>query len=250
MCTERIKIPVATKLPPHCPDLLASAKACQDSSSKGIQYADGDIFRNYPVRPVFLNPNTLQVGYFPGQPWASVVIGPVALPYILGGVTLMRTRGGITIDISGCSGVRSHMDVIRYLMCGATSVQVCTATMVEGVGVGSEYLEALTLWMTKKGYNSVNEIIGIIPKDDSKLRVDPSKWNPIEVPRVVGGSMPSLQVRVNEKRCIKCGWCEQCCPHLAISIDGKTPAIDDKLCEVCGLCVGVCPMEALSIVPR
>ena len=248
-CTERTKLPVAAKLPPHCPDLLASARSCQDNGAQGIQYADGDIFRNYPVRPIFLDPDTQQVGYFPGLPWATVVIGTVALPYILGGVTLMRTRGGITIDISGCSGVRSHLDVVRYLMCGATSVQVCVAAMVEGVGVGAEYLEGLTSWMEKKGYKSLKDIIGLIPDDKSKLRVDPSKWYAIEVPKVVGGPKPISMVEVNERRCITCGWCEQCCPHLAISIESKTPDFDRELCEVCGLCVGVCPVDALSMVP-
>jgi dihydroorotate dehydrogenase/Pyruvate/2-oxoacid:ferredoxin oxidoreductase delta subunit len=249
LCTERIKIPIATKLPPHCPDILASARACQENGSQGIQYADGDIFRNYPVRPVFLDPDTMQVGYFPGVPWATVLIGTVSLPYILGGVTLMRTRGDITVDISGCSSVRSYMDVIRYLMCGATSVQVCVAAMVEGVGVGAEYLEGITSWMRKKGYKSLKDIIGLLPKDRSKLKVDPSKWYPIEVPRLMGGPMSALMVEVHEKRCITCGWCEQCCPHLAINIDGKIPAIDRQLCEVCGLCVGICPVDALSIVP-
>ena len=88
-------------------------------------------------------------------------------------------------------------------------MQICVAAMVEGVGVSAEYLEGLTSWMGKKGYKSLKDIIGLIPDDKSKLRVDPSKWCPLEAPKVVGGPKPSSMVEVNERRCITCGWCEQ-----------------------------------------
>lgn len=246
-CKERIKkIPVLTKLPPHCPDLMASAMACQKNGSEGIQYADGDIFRHYPIRPIMLDPETVQVGLFPGLPWATVSIGRTALPYILGGITLMKTRG-ITIDISGCSGVRDPLDIARYLMCGATSVQACTSTMVEGVGVGREYLSDFTTWMKRKGYKSVMDIVGLVLKDPNKLRADPTQWGTIDTPQILGGPIPTVTVKLNKRKCISCGWCEQCCLHSAIDIGEKYPRVDRKKCEVCGMCVAVCPVEALSV---
>ena len=67
----------------------------------------------------------------------------------------------------------------------------------------------------------------------------------------MGGPTPEQKVVVNQKRCVKCGWCEQACLYLAITFDTENPpVIDDKICEICGMCVALCPMDALSIENR
>lgn len=248
-CGERIRkdISVFVKLPPHCPDTVGSAKAAQENGAGAIQYADGDLFRYYPIRPVLLDIETQEVGIFPGFPHA-VGMGRFALPYIMGALTLMRTKG-ITIDIAGCGGIRNYTDIIRLLMCGATSVQVVTAAMVEGLAVAEEWLEEITKWLGSKGRKGIREIIGVAA-DKSKLRMNRSKLPPIEVPQVMGGPTPRVMVEMNAEKCVQCGWCAQCCFHMAIKMEGRGPIINQKLCEVCGMCVALCPTQSLSIVPR
>lgn len=246
MCAERLRKDIAmfVKLPPHCPDPVGSFKAAVEAGATGIEYADGDLFRNYPIRPIVLDPDTEEVGLFNGFPFATS-LGSISLPFIMGGITLFRSKG-FTVDIAGCGGVRNYKDVIRLLMCGATSVQVCTATMVEGVGVASEWLGQLESWMNKKGHKSLKDIVGVI--DKSRLKMDLSKLDPVEVPLLMGGPAPSVIVECNKDDCINCGWCSECCFHLAIKMDSQLPVFDRKLCEVCGMCVAVCPTQCLSIV--
>jgi ferredoxin len=170
------------------------------------------------------------------------------LPYNCGYIARFRLEG-IDIDISGCGGVREPLDVIRYLMAGASSVQSCKLTMVEGINVGTELLDSAKSWMERKGYKSVKDIQGIVAKSDI-LKVDPEKFPSIAIPQIMGGPPPSEEIVLDKKKCISCGWCEEACFHLAIEIGDKYPVIDKKLCEVCGMCVNLCPMRALSIGPR
>jgi len=248
-CRERIKnIPVMVKLPPHCPDLMASAIAAQESGAVGIQYADAGPFIQYPIRPIFIDPETEEVGNFPGMPFGIGGIGRISLPYVCGGIALMKLRG-INIDVSACGGIRDHLDVIKYLMSGATSAQVCTAAMVEGLGIGADILEGLTSWLEAKGHKSVEKITGAVATRE-KLRGDISK-QVIETPLAMGGPAPSVMIVVDEsKKCFECCWCEECCPQLALHVENHNPIIDQTKCEVCGLCVAVCPAALFSIKPR
>jgi dihydropyrimidine dehydrogenase (NAD+) subunit PreA len=247
LCVERIKVPVGVKLAPHCPDPIASMQAAIGAGAKAIQYADAVPYLA-PVHALHIDPETLEVGYFPGLPFPGTICYPWVLPYMCGVIARARIDG-ITRDISGCGGVRDYLDVIRLIMAGASSVQVCTATIVEGVGIGSEYLEALRAWMEQHGYNNIRDIQGIVARED-KIEVNPSRFQPAVIPQIAGGPEPEIQVVVNKKRCINCGWCEGACPYLAINVEDGVPVFDSKKCEVCGLCVELCPMRALSLVPR
>lgn len=246
-CVERIRIPVGVKLPPHCPDPLSSAYAAVKGGAKAILYADMNMYMP-PIPPLPIDPETLEVGYFPGLPFARANIPSWTLPYVCGCIAHFRLNG-VLIEISGCGGVRNYLDVIRLLMAGSTSVQVCTAAVVEGVEIGRDLIEEMMSWMERKGYKSVKEIIAKVVRED-KLKVDPQKFTEAELPQVAGGPPPSVQTKIDKRKCIHCGWCEACCPYLAIRIEDKVPVINEKLCEVCGLCVAICPNNALSIIAR
>lgn len=243
-CVPRIKnIPVGVKLPPYAP--LESVQAAVRSGAKGVQFGDAPLF--VPSRPpLMIDVDKAQPGTYPGMPFTTgAMFFSTSTVYICGAMAEFRTNG-VEIDISGCGGVREPLDIIRILMAGATSAQVCTATMIEGVEVGKEYLEGITQWMEKKGHKSVKELIGIAATKE-KLRLDLSKAPKVGLPQIISGVMPEEKIVVDKKKCISCNWCESCCFHLAIKMENEKPNIDRKLCEVCGMCVAVCPMGALSI---
>lgn len=245
-CTERIKIPVAAKLPAFAP--FQSVQAAVRGGAKGIQWGDTPIFLP-EMRPLVIDIDKAMPGTFPGLPFTNGAIGATGgVPFICGAVAHFRAND-IKVDISGCGGVREPLDIIRILMAGANSVQVCTATLVEGVEVGARYLEEITSWMEKKGYGSIEEIIGAAVTKE-KLELDLSKAPPVVLPQICGGPIPAQQIVVNEKKCIACGWCERACFHLAMQVKDRFPTVNDKLCEVCGMCVAVCPVGALTIEPR
>ncbi len=245
--TERVKgIPVGAKLPTVAPDPLACAQAAVDGGAVGITTSMG--ISHHAIPPISVDPNTLKVGHFDGVPHITYPLVS-DLSITLGNVShFTLNKLGITISASG--GVREPLDVIRLIMAGATSVQTQKLTMVYGVRIAEEFLEGITSWMAKKGYQSIAEIQGIIANKE-KLTPDPAKFSPIGVPQAAGGPTPPVMVKLDRKKCIHCRWCQECCPRIAIAMDEKEyPVINQKLCEVCGMCPAVCPMKALSIEPR
>ena len=243
---ERSDKPVSVKLPPYYMNLLAPVQAAVNGGAQSIQFGDCPTITS-PIPSVIVDPDTLEVGLFPGAPYQGSMTQCSGVPVICGALTRFR-MSGIDIDIAGCGSVRDYLDVIRIMLCGASSVQIVTAVLVEGVGIAEDYLSAINAWMEKKGYKSIKEIQGLIATED-KLKIEPQKFV-TEVAQASAGPTPSVQTVLNPKRCINCGWCEAACPEMAIEIPDKLPIIDDKVCEVCGLCVAICPMQALAIEPR
>ncbi len=243
---DRSDKPVSVKLPPDYMDVMAPIRAAIKGGAKSIQFGDCPIVTP-PPPPLIVDTETLEVGLFPGAPYGGALTQCWGIPYICGALARFRLNG-IDADIAGCGSVRDYTDVLRLIMCGATSVQMATTPLVEGVGIAEGYLNELTTWMERKNYNSIKEFQGIVANEE-KLKIDTSKFES-ELALASGGPLPSQKVLVSEKRCINCGWCEACCPEVAITIPDKIPVFDDEFCEVCGMCVAVCPTEALSIVPR
>lgn len=243
---DRSDKPVSVKLPPDHMDVMAPIQAAIRGGATSIQYGDCPI-STPSAPPLIVDTDTFDIGLFPGAPWGGALTQCWGIPYICGALARFRLSG-LDVDIAGCGSVRDYTDVLRLLMCGATSVQMATAPLVEGVGIAEDYLKELTAWMERKKYNSISDFQGIIASKE-KLAMDTSKFES-ELAVASGGPLPKEKVLVNEKLCINCGWCEACCPEIAIAIEEKIPVFDDKYCEVCGMCVAVCPMEALSIVPR
>ncbi len=244
-CTQRLRVPVSVKLPGHSPDPLSAVKAAQGNGCRGVQYADTRIV---PDPTLFIDLDTAKPAVFPDYPLFRGGIPSASwhLPFILGRVAQFR-MADVSLDISGCGGVQSGLDVVRLFMAGATSAQACTATLVEGVGIARQWLEEISGWMESRGNSSLHELQGLALR---QLTTDVGRLPPGEVPQIMGGPLPRQQVQVNEKRCISCHWCEEACPYLAIQIPDKAPMIDPGRCEVCGMCVALCPMRALSIAAR
>ena len=243
-CARRLRVPASVKLPGHSLDPVSSARAIQGSGCQGIQYADT---RVVPDPALVIDLDTAQPAVFPGTGRVGGI--PSAswfLPFIMGRVAQFRGEG-IAIDISGCGGVQSGLDVLRLVMAGATSAQACTATLVEGVGIARQWLEDLSVWMENRGYHSLRQLQGMALRH---LATEAGQSPPGEVPQVMGGPLPRQMVQVTEKRCISCGWCRDACPYLAIALPDRVPHVDQGRCEVCGLCVALCPMRALAIAPR
>ena len=57
-------------------------------------------------------------------------------------------------------GIYDWHDALEYLLLGATTVQVCTAAMELGFGLADELADGLSRWMDRKGYTSIQELIG------------------------------------------------------------------------------------------
>src|SRR5258707_13734276 len=64
------------------------------------------------------------------------------------------------ITISGIGGIENSHDAIEFMLLGASTVQICTGVMLQGVKMVDELQDGLAKFMTDKGFNSVQEIVG------------------------------------------------------------------------------------------
>ena len=67
---------------------------------------------------------------------------------------------GISCELSASTGVHTSEDVVRQLLAGAATVQVCSTLYKNGVGYISELVNGLEAWMKKHNFNSIDEFKG------------------------------------------------------------------------------------------
>lgn len=64
------------------------------------------------------------------------------------------------IDVSASTGVHEYKDVVKCLLVGATTVQMCSAIYQKGAIAVKEAIEGLEKWMKQKGYYNISEFRG------------------------------------------------------------------------------------------
>jgi dihydroorotate dehydrogenase (fumarate) len=159
--------------------------------------------------------------------------GPWAIHYALRWVSEMYAK--LQIPISGCGGVTDWEDVVKYILSGATTVQVCFLVYAYGYSVIEKLNTGLLAYMDKKGYRSLEEFRGKITGKIKGLKdVDREK---------------KLKACADSQACIGCARCADICIYDGIDYKDKKASINEK-CDGCGLCPYFCQKGALSMVSR
>jgi len=158
--------------------------------------------------------------------------GPWAISYPLRWISEMSPQTSLEISASG--GVASADDVVKYLLAGATSVQVCTAIYLCGYNVIGTLNTGLSQWMAAKGYERLADFRGKV-SGTSILNADQVNRKHHQV------------ASVDEASCSGCGTCAAVCIHFAAEMHNKKARITTH-CDGCGLCVHLCPKQAIAMV--
>ena len=237
---EAASKPVLVKLTPNISDILVPGRAAVEAGADGLAL----INTIKSITSVDLDrycPNPVVDGKSSNGGYAGTSVKPVALFM----VASLARDAAINVPISGIGGASNWRDCAEFLMLGATSVQVCTAAMLEGYRVVRDMTDGLSDWMDEKGFKSVDELIG-------RAIGNFVEWNDLNLNyKVVASVDPDL--------CIGCQVCFPACRdggHHAIRIPGRDdsklvrldgishriPAVDEDACVGCNLCSLVCPV--------
>ncbi len=103
---------------------------------------------------------------------AEVFSSPADLRHSLRWISLVSDRQK-DIQLSASTGVHDFKAVIKLLLAGANTVQVCSALYKNGVGYLTQMLNELDSWMDFKGIKSADEIRGTMNYRSFK---DPGIW--------------------------------------------------------------------------
>jgi dihydroorotate dehydrogenase (fumarate) len=71
-------------------------------------------------------------------------------------------HGRVSASLAATSGVEQAADVARYLLAGADVVMTTSALLRHGPSYATELLEGLSTWMSRKGFESVGELRGML----------------------------------------------------------------------------------------
>jgi dihydroorotate dehydrogenase (fumarate) len=90
---------------------------------------------------------------------ASIFSSREEIRYVLRWVA-MASAQKINIDISASTGVQSGEDVIKYLLAGAQTVQVCSSLYRNGISYLKTMNEQISNWMAEKNFKNIEEFRG------------------------------------------------------------------------------------------
>jgi dihydroorotate dehydrogenase (fumarate) len=72
----------------------------------------------------------------------------------------------INIELIASTGIHDYQGVIKQILAGATSVQICSVLYKNGVTFIGKMLSDIEKWMTEKGYSDLNSFRGLVAKNE------------------------------------------------------------------------------------
>ena len=235
---EVAKVPVIVKLTPNVSHIEDPALAAKKGGANAVSLintiqsiigVDIDKFVPYPV----VDGKSTNGGY----------CGPAVKPIALNLLKNVALIPEYNLPISGIGGIENWRDAVEFILLGATNVQVCTAVMHYGFGIIREMTAGLEQYMSDKGFNSIDEMVGLaLPNIKT--------WENLNLKYKV-------IAEIEDSKCIGCQLCYIACEdgaHQAIGLpengDSRIPHIIEENCVGCNLCSLVCPVESCISMVR
>jgi dihydroorotate dehydrogenase (NAD+) catalytic subunit len=140
-------LPVIVKLTPNVTDIAAVARAVAEAGADAvtvINTVQGMAIDVRSRRPVISS-------VFAGL--SGPAIKPIALRMVY------QVAAAVDIPIIGCGGISNGVDAVEFLMAGASTVQVGTATFLNPLAP-LEVLEGIQRFLEEEGVEDVRDVVG------------------------------------------------------------------------------------------
>ena len=141
-----VKIPVAVKFGIYHSNIVGMADKLKSGGAKGIV-----MFNRFYEPDIDIN----KMEVIP----ASILSQDIERRYVLRWIG-MASAQDIKIDISASTGVHSGQDAVKYLLAGATTVQVCSVLYNKGISYVKTLNEQISNWMSVKGFKNIEDFRG------------------------------------------------------------------------------------------
>ena len=220
------EVPVIAKLQAMVIDIVAIGVAAKKSGADGLSAINTVAgFMGIDLDKMEPKPSINGVSTFGGL--SGPLIKPIALRIVA------ELAKGAGLPVSGIGGISNWRDAVEFLMCGATTLQLCTAVMCNGYRIIEDLKVGLSNYLYEKGIESVKEIIGrILPKICADLADLDYTYKVVP--------------EFDKTKCVKCDLCYIACRDGgfdAIKLDGeRLPTVDEEKCDGCSLCEHICPV--------
>lgn len=148
-----VDLPIAVKLSPYYTTVGSVVKGLEERGAQGI------VLFNRFFQPDIDPDNETLVSK---MVWSTAA--EMRLP--LRWVALLY--GKVLCDLAGSTGVTEPDDVVKYILAGATVVQVASCLFTNGIEYVGELVQGLDSWMDAKGYASVEDFRGKVSQQGFK----------------------------------------------------------------------------------
>jgi len=223
------RMPCIVKLTPNITDIRRPAEAAKRGGADAVSLIN-TINSITSVNLDDFCPEPMIDGKGTHGGYCGPAVKPIALNMVAEIARSAETRG---IPISGIGGVTTWRDAAEFMALGAGNVQVCTAAMTYGFGIVKEMISGLSLWMDRKGFTSVDQVVG-------RAVPNVTDWQYLNLNHVT-------KARIDPEACIGCGRCYAACEDTSHQAIWQKPdrvfEVNDAECVACNLCVNVCPVE-------
>jgi dihydroorotate dehydrogenase (NAD+) catalytic subunit len=143
------QLPLLAKLSPNVTRIADMAKVCEDAGVDGLTLINAVQAMEVDVetrRPVLKN----ILGGLSGP-----AIRPIALRMV------WQASRAVKIPICGVGGILTPEDAIKFLLCGATAIQVGTANYMNPMA-SAEIVEGIEAYAQRHGVARVSDLIGCL----------------------------------------------------------------------------------------
>ena len=145
---NKIKKPVIVKLTPNVSDITIYAEKAERAGADAITAINTVKAMKIDIKtakPVLAN----KFGGLSGP-----AIKPIAVRCVYEIFEIVK------IPVIGCGGISNWKDALEFIMAGASAIQIGTAIAFRDIGIFKNITKGIKLYMEKKGYRSIKEIVG------------------------------------------------------------------------------------------
>ena len=149
---NRVNKPVFAKLTPNTAHIATLAEAAASAGADAITAIN-------TVRAMAIDVETFRpilANRFGGLSGAA--IKPIAIRCVY------EIYEAVNVPIIGCGGIRTWKDAVEFMLAGASAIQVGSAIALEGLSIFSSICHGISAYLERKGFRSVNEIVGLAHK--------------------------------------------------------------------------------------
>lgn len=145
ICRHKLVI----KLSPNAEDIVALARACEEEGADGVSLTNTFLALAIDIqkrKPVF---NNVYAGL------SGPAIKPIALRMV------HQVAHAVNIPVMGIGGITTWQDAIEFIMAGATTLQVGTASFMNPA-IAVDIIDGMEAYLEKNNISNIAEIRGII----------------------------------------------------------------------------------------
>ncbi len=228
---KAVRIPVMAKMTPNITDMTEPALFSKQGGADAISAINTVRgITEIGLEDLVPRPNIFGVGAISGNS------GPAVKPIALRFIAEMAQCPQLGLPLSAIGGAETWVDMLEFLLVGASTVQVTTGIIHYGYRIVEDMIEGLSDYMDDHGVQKVSELIGAsLPKLHTTDAFDLKRQG---------------AARYDTDRCIGCGQCYIVCQDAggqALEWDSakRRPKLIEDKCLSCMICSFVCPVHGL-----